>query len=89
MVKLNTQHSKGKIVVLDQRETSKNQELVDDLISIITVFSSESMDSVVIPSSEKSIEKLKTLKIRIFPTKEQEVKIQLMISYNHKSILWK
>jgi len=32
--------SNGKIVVLDQRETSPQQELVHDLLSIITVFSS-------------------------------------------------
>jgi excisionase family DNA binding protein len=33
-------HSNGKIVVLDQQKTSPQEELVDDLISIITVFSS-------------------------------------------------
>ena len=32
--------SQGKIVVLNQRKTSPQQELVDDLVSIITVFSS-------------------------------------------------
>lgn len=34
------EHSNGKIVVLDQKKTSPEKELVDDLISIITVFSS-------------------------------------------------
>jgi predicted site-specific integrase-resolvase len=34
-----TDHSNGKIVVLDNKETSPQQELCDDLISIITVFS--------------------------------------------------
>jgi len=34
------QHSNGKIVVLNQIKTSPEQELVNDLISIITVFSS-------------------------------------------------
>jgi len=34
------QYSNGKIVVLDQEQTSPEKELVDDLISIITVFSS-------------------------------------------------
>ena len=33
-------HSKGKIVVLDKKETSPEKELVDDLLSIVTVFSS-------------------------------------------------
>jgi putative resolvase len=33
-------HSDGKIVVLDQQETSPQEELVNDIISIITVFSS-------------------------------------------------
>ena len=33
-------HSKGTIVVLDQEKTSPDKELVNDLISIITVFSS-------------------------------------------------
>lgn len=33
-------YSKGEIVVLNQQETSPEKELVDDLISIITVFSS-------------------------------------------------
>jgi predicted site-specific integrase-resolvase len=32
--------SNGKIVVLDQKETSPEQELTDDLVSIITIFSS-------------------------------------------------
>ena len=32
-------YSNGKIVVLNQRATSPNEELVDDLLSIITVFS--------------------------------------------------
>jgi predicted site-specific integrase-resolvase len=35
-----TSGSQGKIVVLNQRKTSPQQELVDDLVSIITVFSS-------------------------------------------------
>ena len=35
-----TQSSDGKIVVLDQKKTSPQEELVNDLISIITVFSS-------------------------------------------------
>jgi predicted site-specific integrase-resolvase len=35
-----TQDNKGKIVVLDKQETSPQEELVSDLISIITVFSS-------------------------------------------------
>jgi predicted site-specific integrase-resolvase len=35
-----TEHSKGKIVVLDKKETSPEKELVDDLLSIVTVFSS-------------------------------------------------
>jgi excisionase family DNA binding protein len=35
-----TTQCKGKIVVLDKEETSPEKELVDDLISIITVFSS-------------------------------------------------
>ena len=35
-----SEHSKGKIVVLDQTETSPEKELVDDLLSIVTVFSS-------------------------------------------------
>jgi predicted site-specific integrase-resolvase len=35
-----TQHSNGKIVVLNQQKTSPREELVGDLISIITVFSS-------------------------------------------------
>lgn len=34
------QHSDGKIVVLHQEETSPEKELVNDLLSIITVFSS-------------------------------------------------
>ena len=34
------EYSNGKILVLNQEETSPNQELVNDLISIITVFSS-------------------------------------------------
>jgi predicted site-specific integrase-resolvase len=34
------EQSNGKIVVLNQKKTSPEQELVDDLISIITVFSS-------------------------------------------------
>jgi putative resolvase len=34
------EYSKGEIVVLDKKETSPNEELVNDLISIITVFSS-------------------------------------------------
>lgn len=34
------EHSKGKIMVLNQPETSPEKELVNDLISIITVFSS-------------------------------------------------
>ena len=34
------QHGKGKIVVLNQQETSPQEELVNDLVSIITVFSS-------------------------------------------------
>ena len=34
------QYSKGQIVVLDKRETSPEKELLDDLLSIITVFSS-------------------------------------------------
>ena len=34
------QYGKGRIVVLDQKETSPQEELVGDLISIITVFSS-------------------------------------------------
>jgi len=33
-------HSKGKIVVLNKKETSPEKELVDDLLSIVTVFSS-------------------------------------------------
>lgn len=33
-------HSNGKIVVLNREETSPEKELVDDLISIVTVFSS-------------------------------------------------
>jgi predicted site-specific integrase-resolvase len=33
-------HSNGRIVVLNQEKTSPEKELVDDLISIITVFSS-------------------------------------------------
>lgn len=32
-------HSNGKIVVLDQQETSPEKELINDLLSIITVFS--------------------------------------------------
>lgn len=35
-----TEHGNGKIVVLDNQKTSPEQELVDDLLSIITVFSS-------------------------------------------------
>jgi predicted site-specific integrase-resolvase len=35
-----TQGGKGKIVVLNKKETSPQEELVGDLISIITVFSS-------------------------------------------------
>lgn len=35
-----TRSCNGKIVVLDQKETSPEKELVDDLVSIITVFSS-------------------------------------------------
>ena len=35
-----TDHSNGKILVLDKRETSPQEELINDLISIITVFSS-------------------------------------------------
>lgn len=38
--KLINQYSKGKIVVLDDTETSPEKELVDDLLSVITVFSS-------------------------------------------------
>src|SRR3989344_1487591 len=38
--KIIEEHSNGKILVLNQEETSPNQELVDDLLSIITVFSS-------------------------------------------------
>lgn len=34
------EYSKGSIVVLNQQEISKNEELINDLISIITVFSS-------------------------------------------------
>ena len=34
------EHSNGKIVVLNQEKTSLEKELIDDLISIITVFSS-------------------------------------------------
>ena len=34
------EHSGGKIVVLDQKQTSPQEELVNDLISIITIFSS-------------------------------------------------
>ena len=34
------EYSNGKILVLDKQETSPNQELANDLISIITVFSS-------------------------------------------------
>ena len=34
------EHSNGKIVVLNQEKTSPEKELIDDLISIITVFSS-------------------------------------------------
>jgi len=34
------EHSQGKIVVLNQEETSPEKELINDLISIITVFSS-------------------------------------------------
>jgi excisionase family DNA binding protein len=34
------EYSNGKIVVLDQKETSPTEELTNDLISIITVFSS-------------------------------------------------
>jgi predicted site-specific integrase-resolvase len=34
------QHSNGKVLVLNQKETSPNEELANDLISIITVFSS-------------------------------------------------
>lgn len=34
------EQSKGKILVLDKKETSPREELVNDLISIITVFSS-------------------------------------------------
>jgi len=33
-------HSNGKIVVLDRKETSPQEELVNDLLSIVTVFSS-------------------------------------------------
>jgi hypothetical protein len=35
-----TEYSNGKIVVLNQEKTSPEKELVDDLISIVTVFSS-------------------------------------------------
>jgi predicted site-specific integrase-resolvase len=35
-----TQYSNGQIVVLDRKETSPQEELVSDLLSIITVFSS-------------------------------------------------
>ena len=35
-----TEHSNGTIVVLDKKETSPQEELINDLISIITVFSS-------------------------------------------------
>jgi len=38
--RLVTTYSKGKIVVLNQEETSPEKELVNDLLSIITVFSS-------------------------------------------------
>lgn len=38
--KIIEQYSNGKILVLDKKETSPNQELIDDLISIVTVFSS-------------------------------------------------
>jgi excisionase family DNA binding protein len=34
------EHSNGKIMVLDQKKTSPEEELVNDLISIVTVFSS-------------------------------------------------
>ena len=34
------EHSKGEILVLNKKETSPHEELVNDLISIITVFSS-------------------------------------------------
>jgi predicted site-specific integrase-resolvase len=35
-----TEYSNGKIVVLNQEKTSPEKELVDDLISVVTVFSS-------------------------------------------------
>jgi predicted site-specific integrase-resolvase len=35
-----SKYSHGKIVVLDHKETSPHQELINDLLSIITVFSS-------------------------------------------------
>jgi predicted site-specific integrase-resolvase len=35
-----SEYSNGKIVVLNKKETSTNEELINDLISIITVFSS-------------------------------------------------
>ena len=35
-----SEHSNGKIVVLNQKQTSPQEELIDDLVSIITVFSS-------------------------------------------------
>jgi predicted site-specific integrase-resolvase len=35
-----TEYSNGKIVVLNQKKTSPEKELVDDLISVVTVFSS-------------------------------------------------
>jgi excisionase family DNA binding protein len=35
-----SEHSNGKIVVLNKKETSPEEELVNDLVSIITVFSS-------------------------------------------------
>ena len=38
--KIILQHGKGKILVLNQQETSPQEELVNDLMSIITVFSS-------------------------------------------------
>ena len=38
--KIIEEHSNGKILVLNKEETSPNQELINDLISIVTVFSS-------------------------------------------------
>ena len=70
-----SEFSKGRIIILNNRTVSKNEEFVSDILSIINVFRQELMDyenikQVFKPNLEQKMF-LRTMRVRLFPTLKQ------------------